>query len=309
MDSLGIILLALSLDAIFGEAKNSFHPVAWLGNLISLQVKFSPEEGKISQFIFGVAIVLVTLIIITVPLWVLISYLRTFNTFIYILFSAYILKITFSIRGLWQAVNTVKTYLTEGNLLNARITARALVSRDTAELDDRQIISASIESCAENICDSFVAPLFYFAIFGLPGAIVYRIINTFDAMIGYHGKWEYIGKFSARIDDVANYIPARLSTLLIIAASSILRRDTKNAWSTVLRQHATTESPNAGWPMSAMAGSLGIQLEKPKHYQLGQNNRELTVSLISESQKLLLLAAAIWSLFVVSIEVICFVTR
>jgi len=292
------------LDAVLGEAKNSLHPVAWLGKLVSLQLNFSPQKGSVSQFIFGIIMVLATAVLITFPLCYLLLYLRPLNSALYILLAAYVLKVTFSIRGLWQSINTVKTHLAEGNIHNARITAGALVSRNTSALDSRQVISASIESCAENTCDSFVAPLFYFAIFGLPGAIVYRVINTFDAMIGYHGRWEYIGKFSARTDDLLNYIPARLSALLIIAASGVLRMNTKNAWQTTLRYHAATESPNAGWTMSAMAGSLGVQLEKPDHYRLGDDSRELTCSLIGESQNVLLLTAAIWGILLVAKEVI-----
>ncbi|MDD5312478.1 MAG: cobalamin biosynthesis protein [Dehalococcoidia bacterium] len=307
MDNLAILLLSLLLDAVLGEVKNSLHPVAWLGKLISLQLKFSPQKGIVSQFIFGIIIVLATSVVITVPLYCLLLYLHSFNALLYILLSAYVLKATFSVRGLWQSVNAVKTHIAEGDIDSARTTVRALVSRNTATLDSRQVISASIESCAENTCDSFVAPLFYFAIFGLPGALVYRIINTFDSMIGYHGQWEYIGKFSARVDDLANFIPARISALLIIVASGIIRKNIKNAWQTTQQYHTATESPNAGWTMSAMAGSLGIQLEKPEHYRLGHNSRELTCALISESQEVLLLTASIWTVLIVTKEVICLV--
>jgi adenosylcobinamide-phosphate synthase len=171
------------------------------------------------------------------------------------------------------------------------------------------VISAAIESCAENICDSFVAPLFYFAIFGLPGAIAYRIINTFDAMIGYHGDREYTGKFAARLDDVANYIPARISALLIVIASAMTGNSITHALRIMSRDHKKTESPNAGWSMSAMAGSLGVELEKIGQYRLGDNHRSLNFSLIADSQHIMLATAALWGMFIIVKEVICCVAR
>jgi adenosylcobinamide-phosphate synthase len=107
-----------------------------------------------------------------------------------------------------------------------------------------------------------VAPLFYFLILGIPGAVAYRVINTLDAMIGRHDQYEYLGKFAARLDDVVNILPARLTALFIVLAAFILRINTRAAWHIMLRDHAKTASPNAGWPMSAAAGALGVQLTK-----------------------------------------------
>ena len=129
-----------------------------------------------------------------------------------------------------------------------------------------------MESVAESTCDSLVAPLFYFLLLGVPGAIGYRVVNTLDSMIGYHGKYEYLGKFAARLDDVLNFIPARLTALLLVLAAFVMKRNGRKAWQTALREHAKTESPNAGWPMAAMAGALDVRLEKVGHYQLGKEN-------------------------------------
>ncbi len=144
-----------------------------------------------------------------------------------------------------------------------------IVSRDVRELDKPALISAVVEMTSESLTDSIVAPLFYWIIFGLPGAIAYRVINTFDAMIGYHGRYEYLGKFAARADDVLNYIPARISGLLLVAAAFTTGADGRQAWSIMRRDHGRTESPNAGWTMAAVAGALGVELEKRDFYRLG----------------------------------------
>jgi adenosylcobinamide-phosphate synthase len=122
-------------------------------------------------------------------------------------------------------------------------------------------------------------------------------------MIGYHGKWEYTGKFAARLDDVLNFIPARLSGLFITLASAIRGADFAGSWHTMLGQHGRTESPNAGWTMSAMAGALGITLEKPGAYSLNGGGRELTLDAITRSQQIVMAAAAIWIMIVTGIEV------
>jgi adenosylcobinamide-phosphate synthase len=230
--------------------------------------------------------------------------IRAAATIAYILFSIYLLKNTFSLRGLRQAVQKVKLSLAAGDLDKARRHSNALVSRGTGDLSREQVISAAIESCAENLCDSIVAPLFYFAVFGLPGAVAYRIVNTFDAMIGYHGKWEYTGKFAARLDDALNFIPARLSGLLITLASAIRGGDFAGSWRTMLSRHGGTESPNAGWTISAMAGSLGITLEKPGAYSLNGGGKELTLDAITRCQQIVLTAAGAWAVTVAGVEVV-----
>ena len=308
MENIGIILIALLLDVLIGEIPNRFHPVAWLGSLINLQLKHAPASGKTLQFVYGLSIVLATICIVTIPLAFLIFYLHQFNNVVYVLVSACILKSTFSVRGLWSAVKEVEILLKSQDIAAARESVRALVSRDTGTLSEKQVISASVESCAENICDSFIAPLFYFAVFGLPGAIAYRIINTFDAMIGYRGRWEYTGKFAALLDDAANFLPARLSGLLISLSAVFTRNGAGQAWQTMWKEHGQTKSPNAGWPMAAMAGSLGVTLEKVGHYRLGQGFREISITDVDRSQRILLTAAGLWCMLMIIIEVIKLVT-
>lgn len=302
MSGIVILILALLLDLTLGESSNRYHPVAWLGKLISLQLKFSPYGGSVRQFLYGAWMVLVTAAIIALPLYYALSFLQSWNILVYTVISAYVLKTTFSLRGLWAAVQKVKKCLERDDIADARLEINALVSRDTQDLSREQLISASIESCAENLCDSFVAPLLYYAVFGLPGAVLYRVINTFDAMIGFHGRWEYTGKFAARLDDVVNYIPARISSFLIVLASLYTGR-AGDGWQAMLKEHSKTESPNAGWTMGAMAGTLGIELEKAGAYKLGAGTETISTASISRSQIIMLLSSAMWSLVIIAMEV------
>jgi adenosylcobinamide-phosphate synthase len=158
------------------------------------------------------------------------------------------------------------------------------------------LVSAAVESVAENSSDSFVAPLFYFLLFGIPGAIAYRVVNTLDAMLGYHGEYEYLGKFASRLDDVLNFIPARLTALLLVLAAFLSGGDGRASWRVALREHAKTESPNAGWPMAAVAGALKVRLEKSRHYQLGEINTLPTLQTIGGSLRLVQIAMLVWVL-------------
>jgi len=306
METIIILLIALTLDLIFGEPHNAWHPVAWLGKLVSLEMKLAPQEGKLKQFTYGVGMVLVTLGLVVTGIYFLLAHLSEFNAVVYVIIAGLLLKFSFSLRGLRQAVEKVKGLLAKDNLSQARISLHSLVSRDTAGLNKRQVISATVESAAENICDSFVAPLFYFFLFGVPGAIAYRAINTFDAMVGYHGQWEYLGKFAARLDDAANFIPARITALIIVLAGLACRKDTSQAWRIMLRDHKKTESPNAGWTMSAIAGALGVQLEKINHYRLGDSHYPLSLDTINASRQIIAATAIIWCLAFIFAEVIYF---
>jgi adenosylcobinamide-phosphate synthase len=126
-------------------------------------------------------------------------------------------------------------------------------------------------------------------------------------MVGYHGEWEYLGKFAARLDDVVNFVPARVTGLLIVLAAWICKKNVSQAWRIMLRDHKKTQSPNAGWTMGAIAGALGVQLEKAGHYKLGDNHSSLSLDTIDASLQMIMVAAVIWSLLSILAEVIYFV--
>ena len=157
-------------------------------------------------------------------------------------------------------------------------------------LDAEAVAAGAIESVAENASDSIVAPLFYFVLLGVPGAVAYRVINTLDAMIGYRGEYEALGKFAARLDDAVNWIPARLTAGLLLAAGLVLRLDVRGGSRILRRDGARTPSPNGGRPMAAMAGLLGVALAKPGVYVLGDAGASVTPATIGQARRVLTIA-------------------
>lgn len=294
MEDMLVLLLATAIDFTLGEPPSTFHPVAWMGKVTSFIERGKPRVSPTAQLVYGVGIVLVTLAVFVVPTFFLLQYLGRMSPVIYVLVGAVLLKSAFSLKGLRQAALGIKTLLQRDRLEDARFELRALVKRDTRELPEPLLVSATVESVAENASDSFVAPLFYFLLLGVPGAIGYRVVNTLDAMIGYHGEYEYLGKFAARLDDLLNLIPARLTALLIVLAAFLNRKDWRGAWRVALSDHSRTVSPNAGWPMAAMAGALDIGLEKVRHYRLGRTDKLPALPAIDDSLKLVLSASLIW---------------
>jgi adenosylcobinamide-phosphate synthase len=186
------------------------------------------------------------------------------------LLTGVLLKPMFAFRRLFEACRDVQQVLIRGNLTEARrLVAWHLVSRDSSQLSSQHVASAAIESLAENLTDSFFAPLLCFSVGGLPLAWFYRFINTADAMIGYRtAEYEYFGKFAARMDDLLNWLPSRFAGLFLVVSSGLCRLDAKGAWNTMMEQHTRTSSPNAGWTMASAAGALGVTLEKKGHYRL-----------------------------------------
>jgi adenosylcobinamide-phosphate synthase len=163
--------------------------------------------------------------------------------------------------------------------LEARSILSHIVRRDPASLSDTQVISAGVETVAEGMGDGIASPLFYYALFGIPGAYAYRAINTLDSMVGYKNQeFMNLGWFSAKLDSVANWLPARLASILMLVAGKLLGESASRSWRILLRDRNRTESWNAGWLMSAMAGLLGVRLEKPSLYALGDADQQLNYS-------------------------------
>lgn len=263
-----------------------------MGKVISF-LERKAAGPPLARFLYGAAITLFTVALFAAPVYLLLAALEEMSMVAYVLVGAFLLKSTFSLKGLRRAALRVKALLADEKTGEARRELGSLVSRDTATLPPPLMVSAAVESVAENASDSFVAPLFYFLLFGVPGAIAYRAVNTLDAMIGYHGKYEYLGKFAAKLDDVLNFIPARLTALLLVLAA-FLKADGWTAWRTAWGHHSRTESPNAGWPMAALAGALNVRLEKVGHYSLGETGAPLTPETIAAASRLTLTAMTAW---------------
>lgn len=264
------LLLALVLDLLVGDPPNRFHPVSWIGRLLTWGRGRAPRSRPAWLILWGGGIMAGALVLVAGPVAALAWAARQLG-WAGVILEALLLKFTFSVRGLVSAAREVATALESGSLGEARCqVGRHLVSRPTQALSAPQVASATVESVAENLTDSILAPLFFFLLAGLPGAWAYRVVNTADAMWGYRqGELEYFGKPAARLDDLLNWLPARLAAFLIAFGAFLVGETASRAWKTMWSQHARTLSPNAGWTMAAMAGALGVALEKPGHYRLG----------------------------------------
>jgi adenosylcobinamide-phosphate synthase len=303
--SLTILLAAILFDQILGEPPEPIHPVVWMGRTIAVCKRLAPARGKVAQFAVG------ALVAVTVPAGfaaaaILMQAALRVHPAVWFFASAALLKTTFALRALGGAAHVVRNAVAEARTEDAREALGALCSRDSRRLDGAALVAATVESVAENASDSFVAPLFWFAIFGLPGAIFYRAANTLDAMIGYRGRYEWFGKAAARLDDGLNFVPARITAMLLLAAALFQGRNALQGARVLARDGAATESPNAGRPMAVMAGVLGVELAKPGHYRLGEPNEPLVPLHIDEAWRLARLASALAVLVtIVLIEVRC----
>jgi adenosylcobinamide-phosphate synthase len=269
-----ILAMAFLIDFLAGDPPNRFHPVAWMGNGISWYQRRANRAGNARRFLSGLVLLVVGLVLMVGIGWLIQRACQKCPSVVSILVQAVVLKCTFSARSLMRAAKRVANALDSENISLARQqVAFHLVSRDTSGLGDADLSAATIESVAENSSDSIIAPLFYFALAGLPGALAYRFVNTCDAMLGYRiADLEWFGKPAARLDDLLNLVPARLTALIMLGVGAGMGttcglRRAVNVW---WQDHALTASPNAGHPMSAAAGILGVMLEKQGHYRLGE---------------------------------------
>ena len=270
-ETLFVLLGALLWDRVLGEPPAAMHPVVWMGKVIAWADRRASRGARRSprrelRWGLGIAL-LVPALFGTGTFLVLLGLAET--PWLRALTSLWLLKSCFALRGLEQAGDQVKRALGAEDLTAARQALRGLCSRDPSELSAEAVASGAVESIAENASDSVVAPLLFFALFGLPGAMAYRAINTADAMIGYRGRYEYLGKAAARLDDLMNFVPARICAALLLVAGSLQGLDGKRGWQVLGRDGGKTASPNAGRPMAAVAGLLGVRLAKPGHHVLG----------------------------------------
>jgi adenosylcobinamide-phosphate synthase len=290
LTSLSLLGVAVGVDLVLGEPPAVVHPVVWMGRAIAACVRIAPARGKVAPFVAGAFIALGIPALFAAAAELIESRLRTHAVLCFVV-SAVLLKTTFALRALGRAALVVRDAVEQGRIEDARAGLRALCSRDPSSLEAPALVAATVESVAENASDSFVAPLFWLALFGLPGAVFYRAVNTLDAMIGYRGKYEWLGKTAARLDDALNFVPARITAGLLLAAAWLQRRDARRGIRILTRDGARTESPNAGQPMAAMAGVLGVELTKPGHYRLGDPAEPLAPSHIDAGWRMTRLAA------------------
>ena len=250
------IWIAYVLDLIFGDPQNVIHPVQVIGKIISTGEKILLRKKY--KFLAGAVLNIFT-VSITYTLMYLISKSVKISVF-FMIIEIYLMYTIFSINSLAREGNRVYRILKEGDIEKARKDLSYLVSRDTEMMDEKMIIRSTMETISENTVDGIVAPMFYMFLGGMPLAMAYKAINTLDSMVGYKNeKYMEFGKFSAKVDDVANFIPARITGILIVLASLILGYDYKNSLKIFLRDRKNHSSPNSAHSEASVAGALGVQ--------------------------------------------------
>lgn len=264
-----VIPLALLVDRVVGDPQSRFHPVALLGSFIGIWCR--PEFYPVGfQRTAGALFWIITAFLFALPFFLVQFYAPALALLV---LGPFLLKACFAWRSLEEHLFSV-VESTASSLQAARGKAGLLVSRETIALNEEQVLSAAYESVTENLVDSIISPLFYYGLFGLTGAAVYRAANTMDAMLGYRDERARLGWWSARADDVANYIPARVTGGLLLIYFAGKGRF-QPAWQAFLQDRHKRPGYNGGIPMSIMAGGVGIRFEKPGVYTIGPGERSL----------------------------------
>jgi adenosylcobinamide-phosphate synthase len=266
-----IVIAALAFDALIGDPdwlwRRPGHPVAWIGALIGiLDRRFNrddqSQEQRKSAGIASTAAMVALSAAVGILIQTTVQQLPMGNILLALIASIFIAQ-----RSLYQHVAQVRLAFAEDGLAGARKAVSMIVGRDPEQLDEAGICRAAIESCAENFSDGVVAPAFWLALLGLPGLIAYKTINTADSMIGHRSeRHASFGWAAARLDDLVNLVPARLSALLLASAAPIAGATIRASLRVIRRDASKHRSPNAGWPESAMAGALGVALAGPRRY-------------------------------------------
>ena len=281
-ESILIVFFALVLDFAVGDPRNKFHPTAWLGSLIAKLTPHTKNSSENLEKLGGIFIILISSVIVTSLMIFLDIGIKLITVdYIYIIISVIVggvlLKTTIAIKGMEKHALAVVTAIEQNNISSARDNLSMIVKRNTKNLDKNHVFSGVLESISENTVDGITGPLFYFALFGLPGAFVYRVVNTADSMIGYKTDiFKNVGWFGANCDKILNYIPSRLTGFIMILSAMILKNNWRKSYEIMIRDGRKTKSPNAGYPMAAIAGALEAKFEKIDHYSLGDGNISFT---------------------------------
>lgn len=266
-----IPIAALVIDTIYGDPRSDWHPVVLIGKLISFYENKLYPEPKTSDgnmFLRGMVTVLLVLLTVGLITGLLVWLSVKGGILFYAAMGAVILYFTITPRALCRDGMEIYHLLKAGDIVAARKRLSWIVGRDTENLDESDIARGTVETIAENTTDGIISPLFWFLLFGPVGAMVYRAGNTMDSMLGYkNDRYLYFGRFAARLDDVLNYIPARITFLLFVASAAILKLDWKNAKKIGLRDAPKHPSPNGGYAEATVAGAMHVRLGGYNYYE------------------------------------------
>ena len=307
------LTIGFLLDLLIGDPQNPFHPIRFIGKLCNSLEKFFRKMlskylkiAGLLTWIFSVAIVY------TISFLILKISFNT-NYILGIVISGIMIYFTISAKALKVEGLKVIKFLLKDDLEGARKQLSYIVGRDTNSLDKEGILRAVVETIAENMSDGVVAPLFYAGLFGAPFAFVYKAVNTMDSIFGYkNDKYKDFGYFPAKLDDIFNYIPARLTGYLIILSSYILKLDYKNSYKIYSRDKYNHSSPNSAHPEAAVAGALGLKLGGANYYfgklvekpTIGDNIKNIDISDVYKTNNILYLVTTLSYLVAVVLTLI-----
>lgn len=288
LDAVLIAIFAFLIDRYIGDVPNRYHPLRWMGNLLDcIDRRIADRRSRWNVVIGFLSYVLVLLVFGGVALTMTMA-LRyglggvgefevlgapcSFGEIVWIVVSALFVKVTFALFAFRKFCSPIEDDLKKGDLEAAADKTQMMVNRKMKGMDLPHITSSCCETVSENLVDSVISPLFYFGLFGLPGAIAFRCSNLMDAMWGHiNEKYYVLGHFPARLDDVLGYIPSRISPLFVGVAAKLMRmRSGRSAVKAAMAEHRKTPSPNSGWPMTAVAAAMGVSFEKEGVYVMGE---------------------------------------
>jgi adenosylcobinamide-phosphate synthase len=299
-DALLIFALACIIDIVLGEIPDRIHPTVGIGKIINyLRPKLKNKNPKIEKT-NGILLLVTVAFLAAAPVFLGLFAIRFYlGSIPYIIVGAILFKSTFAIKCMRRYTIPIAKALKKGDLDEARKYLPYIVRRDPNSLNEQQIISATVESIAESTTDGITGPFFFFAFLGVPGAFIYRVINTLDSMVAYKTpELRNIGWFTAKMDTAANYIPARLTALLMVIAAGLVGESAKESWRILKRDKNNTASPNAGYTIGAMAGALKTQLSKSGHYTLGDEG-SLTSEKIFKALQIMEITTLLFGLIIV----------
>ena len=295
MDLTVQILLAFFLDLLIGDPSRYPHPVRIIGFFAKNLERFTRRYFS-NPILAGGITASIVVIGAFVSGWTLLWALRQIHPLAEAASSVFLIYTCLSIRSLYDESRPVLNALKQNQEEQARKYLSRIVGRDTENLNQKEIVRATVETIAESTIDGIIAPLFYAFIGGAPLALAYKATNTLDSMFGYkNNTYKWFGMIPARLDDAANWVPARLGGALMALAAAIIGFDGKRSWTTVQRDGAKHLSPNAGIPEAAMAGALGVQLGGSSYYEghrvdkpyIGSTEKEIAMTDISQSHKIM----------------------
>ena len=300
IESISIIGFAILIDLILGDPKNRYHPTAWIGTFIAKLTTIMKNQNSTFEKIGGTIMIItissvVVLLLSGLNFGISLISVDYISLILSVVIGALLLKTTIAIRGMEKHAISVLDSLESNDLDLARNYLSMIVKRNTTKLDKNHVLSGVLESISENTVDGITGPMFYYAFFGLFGAFVYRIINTADSMVGYKNDiFKNLGWFTAKCDTILNYIPSRLTGLMMVISAAILKNNWRNSYKVMIRDGKKTESPNAGYPMAALAGALETKFEKINHYKLGDGEITLTRDHVLSAIKIMKLTSILF---------------